>query len=213
VEPADPVLDAIEREFELLRRTDPPPGDAAGSLPPALDALVRWGLAIVPLVLGWGLFQAIYLANGNGTEDLGFRALGSLGVVGSIACLVRGSERARRGRRFVLARIGASTGVGLAAAPCVLLGLPFVQLLITALVIAWSEPRQATVGVLIALIALAPLAMLAVGLYDAIQSLRRVRTAPLTWHDSGWLLVGLFPGALAAKLALLSFAMFGAAAG
>ena len=203
---ADPVTDALERDFDFLRErrwTDPPTRNRSTGPWPALVTLVRWGLAIVPLALVWACARALEF--GGGAPRLA--ALNTAGVVCSIVVLARGQPRAELERRTALTLLGSSTGLALAATPFLLSAVQFSQLLFMALAVLWT-PGYGPLGVVLGLVAVAPIAILAITVWDALQTLRRIRVAPLTWRDSGWLYLGLFPGACAGLLAFRAYVLF-----
>ncbi len=207
VREADPLISELERDFEFLRKrrwTDPPATNFSTNHWPAFVTVVRWGLAIVPLVLVWGCARVLEF--GGGAPRLA--ALNTVGTLCSILILARGQPRIERGRRSALFLTGASTGLALAASPFLLFAVQFSQLLVLGLVILWAQPGDGALGVILCLATVAPIAILAIALWDAFRSLRRIRLAPWTWRDTGWVYLGLFPGALAGFLALRAYVLF-----
>jgi hypothetical protein len=207
VHEADPLFVAIERDFEFLRHVrgaGPPARISSARPPPTIVTIVRWGLAIVPLALVWGCARLLEFSGGAPR----LAALNTLGALFSILILARSQPRIERGRRAALILMGASTGLALAATPFLLLAVQLSQLLFVGLLILWTQPGDGSLGVVLGLVAVGPSAMFATALWDAIRTLRRIRFAPLTWRDTGWIYLGLLPGALAGYLALRAYLLF-----
>jgi hypothetical protein len=212
VHEADPLIAALERDFEFLRErrwTDPPAAWSSTHRWPAFFTVARWGLAIVPLALVWVCGRVLEF-DGAGLK---IPALNSLGTAGSIWVLARGQPRIERGRHAALFLVGASTGLALAAAPFLLFAVQFSQILFLGLLILCTQPGDANLGVVLGLVGVAPIAILAITVLDAIHTLRLIRSAPLTWRETGWIYLGLFPGAFAGYLALCPYALFEGGAG
>ena len=162
-------------------------------------SLARWGFAIAPLTIGWGLVQA--LTYGLEFLHLKERSFHTLGAAVLIGILLWGRPRSHHRRRHALVQIGASTGAALASAPLALYVAWFLLWFAINIPLMLPELGLSHLGAafMVWLCAI-PLTIAVVCTRDAWWTLRRIRNTPLGWGDCGWILAGLLPAAALCRL-------------
>lgn len=201
---ADPLAEALERDFELLRKKRKSRRflERMTWRPRRAHVLelARWALAIIPLVVWWGFMEGLYFANGDGARDLEFRGL-QLSAFACVVLVILGGRRARaRLRRSDCIQLGASLGVAFAAAIPSVAGWEFLRdLLIAVPLIGLSEPGRFGEVILWATFMLGwfvPVGIATVCAFDAVRRFRTVRSSRVNWRDSLCVLIGLLAAML-----------------